>query len=530
MRQSFPQSRTPSSRGFSFPAPTGGWNARDPVANMPTSDAVYLDNFFPQEASVAIRPGFELFATLPADTQPGSPHDIRSILPYQSPSGTAKLFVGLQDGLYDATAGGAISVIASAATNGEWQHTNITTAGGSFLWCCNGVDKARYFNGTAWTVLDGTSTPALTGITSTDIINVSLFKSRLYLCAKNSLSLYYLPVNSVAGAAEEFPLGAIFRRGGYLVATEAWTLDGGNGPDDYLAIATSEGEVAVYQGTNPANAATWALRGVYYLGTPIGRRCFHKFNGDLVLLTVQGLFPLSRALLSATTDKRSAVSDKISQAWRAYAEQYQGLFGWQVLSYPEASLLLVNVPVVSEQADGVAYSYQFAMNTQTGAWARFTNQHSEAWGVHDGGLYFANHNKLYKAWTGQQDNGFPIDARAKTAFFSPSNRNGISRFTLMRPIVQSAQAVSLQLGVDNDYGDSGFSGAVPITYGEALALWDSAIWDQSKWAGRGNSFGSWRTVSHRPGHSLAVRLRVYAKDISMAWVSTDFIAQRGGLM
>ena len=38
------------SRGVArqFPAPVGGLNARDSVANMPVSDALILDNIFPE--------------------------------------------------------------------------------------------------------------------------------------------------------------------------------------------------------------------------------------------------------------------------------------------------------------------------------------------------------------------------------------------------------------------------------------------------------------------------------------------------
>ena len=213
MRQVMKSAAMPASTGKNIPAPVGGWNTRDPIADMPAKDAVFLDNFFPRASDVMLRPGSLLLATLPADTEPGSPHNVRSLLSYKAANGVAKLFAGANDGIYDVTAGGTIAAISSAATNAEWQSVNISTAGGSFLWCCNGVDKSRYYNEAAWTVLDDVSTPALTGVTSANITNVSLFKSRLFFTVKNSLSFWYLPVNSVAGAALEFPLGALFRRG-----------------------------------------------------------------------------------------------------------------------------------------------------------------------------------------------------------------------------------------------------------------------------------------------------------------------------
>ena len=35
-----------------FPAPTGGWNARDALASMGKGDAVILDNFVPKTTEV----------------------------------------------------------------------------------------------------------------------------------------------------------------------------------------------------------------------------------------------------------------------------------------------------------------------------------------------------------------------------------------------------------------------------------------------------------------------------------------------
>ena len=157
--------------GSNVPAPVGGWNARDSLASMPAKDAVILDNLFPRATDVALRKGSLLLATIPADTEV-SPHAIRGLLAYSPISGGSKLFASANDGIYDVSAGGTIASPSTPATASEWQSCMITTAGGSFLWCCNGVDKSRYFNGTAWTILDGSSTPSLTGVTSTAIKDV----------------------------------------------------------------------------------------------------------------------------------------------------------------------------------------------------------------------------------------------------------------------------------------------------------------------------------------------------------------------
>ena len=54
----------------------------------------------------------------------------------------------------------------------------------------------------------------------------------VYLIVFNTLLFYYLPVNSIAGSATAFPLHSFTRRGGHLVATAGWTIDGGAGSDE----------------------------------------------------------------------------------------------------------------------------------------------------------------------------------------------------------------------------------------------------------------------------------------------------------
>lgn len=45
-----------------IPAPVGGWNARDALANMPPTDAVKLVNFIPRGSYVQSRGGYGVHA------------------------------------------------------------------------------------------------------------------------------------------------------------------------------------------------------------------------------------------------------------------------------------------------------------------------------------------------------------------------------------------------------------------------------------------------------------------------------------
>ncbi len=42
----------------------------------------------------------------------------------------------------------------------------------------NGVDKPRYYDNAAWVAVDNASVPAITGVTTTKLVHVNVFKNR----------------------------------------------------------------------------------------------------------------------------------------------------------------------------------------------------------------------------------------------------------------------------------------------------------------------------------------------------------------
>jgi len=84
----------------SLPAPIGGWNARDSLANMEATDSVQLTNMFPAVSSVNLRGGYQQYAT-------GITGQVESLFNY-SGGNAEKLFAVASDKIYDVTAGGAV--------------------------------------------------------------------------------------------------------------------------------------------------------------------------------------------------------------------------------------------------------------------------------------------------------------------------------------------------------------------------------------------------------------------------------------
>jgi hypothetical protein len=344
----------------SIPAPTGGWNARDSLADMKPLDAVVLDNWWPTTTSVNIRSGYVPWST-------GYSAPVQTLMRYAPISGAYKLFAASGTSFYDATPEGEVGdPVVESLSNAQWCYTNITTPGGSFLWAVNGVDAAKIYDGSAWDDV------AITGVSSDLLAQVHVFGNRLFMVEKNKLKVWYLAVQSIAGTATAFDLSTIFSRGGYLMAMGTWSIDGGNGLDDLAVFVSSEGEVAIYKGIDPTS---WSKIGLYHIGRPIGRKCLLKFSGDCLLLSDTGIFPLSRALQSATINRSIQLTDKIQQAVGYAVSRYSANYGWQMCLFPDANQLWLNVPQLPAQA----ISQQYVMNTITGSWTRFTGMNAASW-------------------------------------------------------------------------------------------------------------------------------------------------------
>jgi len=497
----------PTGESTSLSAPIGGLNTRDAVDLMPQTDAIRLDNFFPGSTDVSLRKGFTNHVT-------GFSAAVHSLLTYHSPTAN-KLFAASGTAIYDVTSSGSLgSAVVSSLTNAKFQFVNFTTSGGSFLFVVNGADAARHYNGTTW------ATPTLNHITSSNIKNVAVYKERLFFIMKDSLTFAYLPVNSVAGNATEFDLGSVFNRGGNLVAAGTLTRDGGSGSDDYIAFITSEGEVAVYTGTDPSSASAWSLVGVFKIARPIGDRCVVNVGAELIVITESGFVPMTQMYAESETNYAKAISDKISGSVLTAVTNFKSTFGWESIIYPRGQFGIFNVP-----NDTSGSFVQFVVNLNTGAWGRFTGQNSYCWGLLNGDLYFGGEDKVYKADNGLSDAGTQIQGDAKTAFVYYGGRGTTKRYTAIRPVVSSDADLPVSIGFDVDFND-GTSVYTPSAASTEGADWDTATWDVSSWAGTVASQLVWRSVADI-GWNAAIRIRTSTQAQSIKWHSTDIYYEKG---
>lgn len=494
-----------------IPAPTGGWNARDSLAEMAENDAVILDDLFPNATDVQLRYGN-------SDHVTGVSGTVESLMPYQGASGTNALFGAAGASIYNMTSPGTVgAAVQTGLSNARWQWANFNATGTNLLYIVNGADAERYWNGSAWTL------PTLTGITAGDAIGINIYAERIWFVLKNKLKVGYLPTAAISGAVALFDLGQIFRRGGYVMAMETWTLDAGYGMEDYAAFITSEGEVAVYRGTDPASAATWQRVGVFEIGSPMGRRCMAKWAGDALVINKDGLLPLSKALMSSRVNSTPALTDKIQKAISAATSQYSGNFGWQIQLFPVANMLILNVPV------STTVSYQYVMNTITGAWCRFRNWNAACWALFNDQIYFGTNGKVCRAWNTNTDgasNDINFEALQAFSDFQSGTHNKITK--MVRPIITTNGTPALTLGINNDFSQTAPIGS-PTFSGSVAGKWGVALWGSGLWGSQGDIKRDWQGATG-VGYWAALHMKGACQGITLNWAATDYVYEKGGIV
>jgi hypothetical protein len=284
VRANVARAQTASAR--SVPAPVGGLDTESPLANMPAQNAVILDNWIPRAGYVEIRRGFVQQVT-------GTSDPVETLVTYAGDPSGDQLFACAGADIFDVTSAGALAsavFTASGSTpSARWNWTNFANDAGRFVLLANGVHSPVKYNGSAWSAAAVTGTSGSITLVGTDLKLVMAHKRRIHYGEKDRLRVWFLDINAVQGAAGLLDLGPIFTKGGSLAGMGTWTLDGGSGPDDMAVYVTTEGQVAIYQGTDPSDANEWALVGVYDVAKPIGGRCLVRYGADLAILTEDGM-------------------------------------------------------------------------------------------------------------------------------------------------------------------------------------------------------------------------------------------------
>ena len=494
---------------LTLPAPTGGWNAINPLTNMAPTDAIIMENLIPNSTDVTSRNGYAEHVNV---ARPNA----KRLIPYNGSDD--RLLLCADGNIFDITDGGTgVDLTGDRADFGsdEW----IFGAYKNRIVMCNGVDAPLQYDGTA------ISDITVTGPVPEQLRGGVTYRGRVYYWERpdgdNPQSFWYANAGAFQGELEEYPLDE-FTRGGYIVQLLNWTFDGGAGLDDHLAVFMSTGEVIIYSGGDPGSIKDWAMVGVYQIGEPVGEIPASQVGGDILALTQDGYLILSAAIREGRYSENSAFSLKINPAAQDAARRYGQRYGWHSTLFSDASLFIVNVPITSSQ------SVQHVRNTSTGAWCKFTGINALSFAVSDGTLFFAaTDGKVYR-YGGKSDNGSFIPLRATQAynyFGSPGNKKQVTTVE-----VQSNFAYPKYLYSDfwADFSEETLPPTLeppePIPSEWDVGAWDASSWDQS----------SDRTIVERRnvegfGYALAHTLRLSTRAQEFKWFASHLYLTPGGI-
>jgi hypothetical protein len=478
--------------------PFGGWNSRDNPAEMQPNEAVSLINLIPRPGYVEMRGGYESYAT-----GVGS-GDVDLVTEFYDGS-TRQLIAASPTNIYNASALGAASSLGSGFTNGRW---DVGTMNG-IMGFVNGADTPQKWDGTTL------STLSTTGPTANNLIGIHIFKGRSYFWEDESQSFWYSDTNALGGTLTEFALGQIAKQGGRLLRMTSWTHDGGAGPDDYAVFIMDTGEVIVYQGDNPGSALAWGLVGIYQIGRPINDRSIASLGGNIMLVTEGDIVTLPAAF-STVSPPPTKLSNAISDAVYSFGDNP----GWEIFSFPNQNLLIINVPVTIAPDT----FEQYVIDARTGSPCRFIDLNARTWGLYDGDAYFGGTGDgvVYKYNTTTSDVGSDINCTATTAWtdFGIAEHKSV---TMVQPVfeIEGSITVGLAMGYDFEEAD-----AVSQTSSSAGGTPWGSPWG-SPWGPATTITKGWSLTNGRGSHT-SLNMKFGRQGDKPKWLRTDYLVRKEG--
>ena len=377
-------------------------------------------------------------------------------------------------------------------------------------------------------------TAAITGVTTSLLSHVWAYRNRLFFIEGGTMRARYLPVDSVTGAIGTLNLTGIFQRGGSLLFGATWSMETGSGLDDKCVFVTTEGEAAIFSGANPAGAtaADWNLVGRYDVTTPLGKRGTMRAGGDLILVTKEGLVPISAAITKdAAALSLAAISRNIEPDWKREAAR-RGSLPWEIIKWPDMNYAIVSLPITATGQE----AWSFVVNLETGAWCKFVGWATRCLELHNSRLFFGtNDGKVFEGEINGTDDSGPI---YYTYVGNPDHMKSMGRLKTVREAratFLSASPYNPKVSISVNYSVD-LPPAPAAADGGTLDLWDSGLWDVAKWdqaapvASVGG--GQWQSIG-KTGYVVQPQLQItgslgYRPDTS--FVQMDVTFEDGGVV
>ena len=509
----------------------GGVNALDPLIAIPPQDCFYTFNLMPSEYGLRLRKGYREWATGIGTTDT----EVRTIVPFEGKDpGNNKLFAVTADGIYDVTTDGATAptrVVTFADTNlnaGYASWTEMTLDNGDQkLFVADERNGLHIYDEDT----DVWSIPAFTGVNSADIAFVMLHKQRLWAIPKGGTDAYYGPVDSIAGTFTKFTFGSKFKYGGELLCLTNWTLDGGDGLDDYLVGVSRGGDVLAYRGSDPSSP-DWTLTGSFFIGeVPNSRQITQGHGGQLFILSTFGVTSIQDLVQGVDpSDNSKSQSAKINRILRQRVIDKKQFEGWAIITHPADGFLQIIEPWVNA-ADAIQYN-QNLLTQAWGYWRNIPMKCGETWAA---GYYMGGPDGQVYVYDGTLDNttiaegaGAGVEFSVLTSFQAVGDHATYKMNGLIRVVGVVGGDVSYNMKSVWDYDI--LDEANPPAGGSATspATWDSAVWDAGEWDGPVN--GAYKIEGGSGiGRTLAVAMKGESQS-RITIVGWDLTVTTGGFL
>lgn len=473
-----------SSKLIHIPAPTGGWNAQDSIADMRDTDALDMINVFPDNVSCTVRGGRAVLNAR-VDNAGGG----KNIWNLVTAAGANKTIVRTANKLWNVT------TAASPVDLG------VTITGGNSFGC---VFRNKLFlvNGTSvpydW---DGTTLTATawTGPTLTTLIQVAAYRNRLYFTQVNTGTIYYGTVDGIAGALTAFDVSSLLQLGGSVSFCASTTRQSTTISSELFVIVSTMGEVLVYEGSFPGDAS-WNLIGRFFVGAPCNRRSFFWAGNELYLITNRGIVSVNTLLQGNLKGGQYVMlTDRIARAWRqmgALSYTLDDVFGFY---YPRLNSIFIQVsyyqgaPADGNFGDGYCF---FVYNLNSNAWTRFTYSNNQFAGCclvgeRLVGFVGGGASALYYLDYGTDDDGAVIQWLIRHAFTSASDPYHRKLLKQAQPLFTSGTATGrlTYINADTDFAQTFNS----YTSGRAFVPDGNVATLTKAWAGM-NEFGLFHSL------------------------------------
>jgi hypothetical protein len=495
-----------------FAAPLKGLSHDTELETTDPLLASILTNWVTEHDRITVRPGYIKMGQIAANTP------ISTMLPYYGEP--TKLAAAAGASIYDLSG----AQISTGYGSDQWSwvsFANLSTTDYTIM--VNGVDGVWSWDGTTFV----NESAGITVPVGETWINVAKFDkvlshmNRLWFADSINLAVYYLPIQQKAGALDLLPLNVLFKRGGHIEAILTWSLDGGKGLDDALAIFSSNGEVAIYSGVDPGS--DFKLVGIFRFDAPMSKDSVVNFGGDLYAMISTGFVPMT-TMIRAETEQLGKSDLSVMKEFESVSKTQRDEYGWQVMLNQHTNHAICNMPLGNGQYQ------QLVRRMPDQVWTKWSGVPARCWGWIDNHAYFgSNDGGIYRGGTEYlNDAGKAIDADVRFAW---SNYKSVLKksFKMLRLYAITDGMPRPYMDIEVDYNVVPPTNQPDISFGPSGgADWDAAVWDVDYWASTAVAKQNWQGVSGL-GRVGAIRVRVSVSGCTFSLAGADVLYELGGL-